>query len=552
VRIPALSFGRRQQAVLALAAATGIVVGLVVVAFERVTDAVVLDALLDGPSWFHVVGPGLGLFLAAVLLGLLGRRTSSATADEYVRAFHDRHGRLSLIHLPARMLAGVATIGLGGALGLEGPSIYAGASAGSAIQHRVSRLFRRDEAKVLLVAGAAAGVAAVFKAPATGVVFALEVPYRDDIAPHALGAALVAAATSYLTFVTLVGPEPLFRVLGGGSFAELEDLGGAVVVGVLAGSGARLFAAMTRRAKVLGGKLPFLVRMGIAAALLGLLAVAADVVFDEPLTLGPGYEVLRWIADPEQTLPLIALLFAMRLVATTTVIGGGGVGGIFIPLAIQGALLGRFVAGVVGEPDSSLYPVIGIAAFLGAGYRTPVASVMFVAETTGRAAFVVPALVAAAVSQLIMGASSVSATQQSARTGHLERRFRLPISTAVRTDVLTIPPDATVAEFVWVHAIGQRERSVPVVEGARYVGMCRLEAAAEIARDEWERTPVSSVMRTDLPVAQPSWLLRDVIAAMEEADVDRLPVADASGSFIGVVLSSEILKLDEILEETGG
>jgi len=84
------------------------------------------------------------------------------------------------------------------------------------------------------------------------------------------------------------------------------------------------------------------------------------------------------------------------------------------------------------------------------------------------------------------------------------------------------------------------------------VGMCRLEAAAEIARDEWERTPVSSVMRTDLPVAQPSWLLRDVIAAMEEADVDRLPVADASGSFIGVVLSSEILKLDEILEETGG
>ena len=67
-------------------------------------------------------------------------------------------------------------------MGYEGPSTYLGAAAGSTLQRRFSRHFSRDDAKVLLVAGAAAGVSAIFKAPATGLVFALEVPYQEDFA----------------------------------------------------------------------------------------------------------------------------------------------------------------------------------------------------------------------------------------------------------------------------------------------------------------------------------------------------------------------------------
>ncbi|MEZ5267198.1 MAG: chloride channel protein [Microthrixaceae bacterium] len=84
------------------------------------------------------------------------------------------------------------------------------------------------------------------------------------------------------------------------------------------------------------------------------------------------------------------------MIATTASVAGGGVGGLFIPLVVAGAwLLGRAV-GMVNSPQESLYVVVGIAAFLSAaGYRVPLAAIMFVAETTGRPSFVVPGVIAA-------------------------------------------------------------------------------------------------------------------------------------------------------------
>ena len=544
---------RRYHALLAVAALTGVVVGAVVWAFERVTAEIVLGAVLDLPLWAQAAAPGVGLALAAVLLRTAGRGSSPATSEEYIRSFHDRHQRLPLWPLPGRMAAGAATIGLGGAMGLEGPAIYIGATTGAAIQHRLSRLFSRQDAKALMVAGAAAGVAAVFKAPATGVVFALEVPYQDDVARRALLPALMAAATSYLTFVTLLGTtDPLFPLSGSRPAFDLPELGGAAVLGLLAGGGARLFAWLIGAAKAVGDRFDLALRVAVTGAALAGLAVAADALFSAPLTLGPGYEVFEWIRADERSLALLGMLFALRMLATVLALAGGGAGGVFIPLAIQGLLLGGLVGAAIDQPDAALYPVIGVAAFLGAGYRTPIASVMFVAETTGQSVFVVPALVAAAVSQLVMGRASVSSAQRTVRTGHLERRFQLPISTALTTDARTVPPDATVGEFVWVHVLGNRERSVAVVERDRYLGMCRLDAVSQVPREAWDEIPVEAVMRTDLPVGRPSWTLRDAIAAMEDADVDRLAVADDRGTFIGVVMTSEILKLDEILDETAG
>jgi chloride channel protein, CIC family len=453
---------------LAAAGTTGLVVGVAIAAFERLADVVVLYQVLRAPLWVQVLAPGVGLVVAVALLRTVAGRASPSTADEYVRAFHDRRGHLPLGVLPGRLLAGVATVGSGGALGLEGPSIYAGATIGSNVQHRLSRWFRRDDAKVLLVCGAAAGVAAIFKAPATGVIFALEVPYTDDVARRALIPALVASAVSYLTFVTLVGAEPLFALRAGrGDDFGLADLGGALLLGVLAGGLARGFAWLVQRAKRVSATAPLLPRLAGGALALGGLALLTDVVFGEPLSLGPGYAVFDWVADADRTLVLIAALFAIRAAATVVTLGAGGTGGLFIPLAVQGMLLGRFVAGAFGTASSTLFPVIGLAAFLGAGYRTPIASVMFVAETTGRALYVVPALVAAAASQLVMGRATVASGQQSVRSGHLERRFRLPLSTALTTEVLPVPPGASVAELVWTHVVARRERAVAVVDGDR-------------------------------------------------------------------------------------
>jgi CBS domain-containing protein len=178
---------------------------------------------------------------------------------------------------------------------------------------------------------------------------------------------------------------------------------------------------------------------------------------------------------------------------------------------------------------------------------------MFVAESTGGVgAFIVPALIAAAVSQVVAGPSSVAEYQRSERLGHLERRFTLPLTSILTTDVLTVPPDATVSEFVYVHVLGRRERMVPVVAGEQYVGMARLADLSTVDRDDWESTTVASFMATDLTTALPSWSLRDAVAAMDADDTSVLAVTDAGGAFIGVVSEDDVVKLDEILDETGG
>ena len=157
------------------------------------------------------ISPGVGLLVAALLLRFLGRGLSPATSEEYIAAYHERRDRVRVRDLIARLPAGAATVGGGGALGLEGPSIYAGATIGASIQHWTKNLFRDKDSKALLVAGAAAGVAAVFKAPATGVLFALESPYQGDVARRALLPALIASASSYVTFVAFFGTDEIFE-----------------------------------------------------------------------------------------------------------------------------------------------------------------------------------------------------------------------------------------------------------------------------------------------------------------------------------------------------
>ena len=134
------------------------------------------------------------------------------------------------------------------------------------------------------------------------------------------------------------------------------------------------------------------------------------------LTTGPGYDTIRWAIDPSRSVWLVAAILVLRCIATTTTVAGGGVGGLFIPLVVTGALAGRVVGGAVNALDTSLFTVVGAAAFLGAGYRVPLAAVVFVAEATGRAGFVVPGLLAAVVAELVMGRRSVTTYQRASAT----------------------------------------------------------------------------------------------------------------------------------------
>ena len=528
-------------------------VGLAVLAIERATVEGLLDAVADRPLWLQALAPAVGLVVAALCLRWVAGGATGSTSDEYIRAFHEQSDeRIDSRPVLGRILASIATIGYGGALGLEGPSIYAGSAIGSSVQRRVTRFFSREDAKLLLVAGAAAGVAAIFKAPATGALFAIEVPYRADVARRNVLPAMVASAASYVTFALVDGTDPILPVPGTHTFGW-RDLGGALLVGLLCGAGARGFSLGIRTLRgSRGASTHWLLRIGIAGAALAVLVWLSNLVADEPLTLGPGYDVIRWATDPSNGAWLVLALLVLRVGAVMATYGGGGVGGLFVPLVVTGALTGRVAGDVLSMADTDLLVVVGMAAFLGAGYRTPLAGVMFVAETTGSPAFVVPALLATAASQVLLGDSSVALHQRAGRLGHLERRFELPISSVVTTDVRTVPPDATIEEFLSVHLVGQRRRAVPVVDDSnRYLGMAVLDEVVAIRRDAWATTEVRSIARTNGVHGRTTWLVRDAVHAMERGDTDVLAVVDGDDRFVGVVTTNDVLRLDEILERTG-
>jgi len=540
------SIGIRARQAGLLAVVTGAVTGLAVAVFDRVVARGLYDRVLTAPLWVQAVVPGVGLAVAAVILRTVGHGTGSATTDAYIKAFHDPERRLELRPVPARLLASAATLGSGGAMGFEGPSMYMGAAIGTWLQNRWSRAFSREDNKLLMVCGAAAGVAAIFKAPATGMVFALEVPYRQDLARRMLLPAMFAAASSYVVFVSLNGTAPLFPVGGVPPF-DLRDLGGAAVLGLLAGLGARFVARLFRTAKAFAASRPAIVRIPLVASGLVVVFVAMRSLTGRSLSIGSGYLTIDWVLQPNRAVWVIVGVFVLRMLATTLAIGGSGVGGLFVPLVVQGALLGGALGAAVHAHDTSLFPLLGVAAFLGAGYRVPLAAVVFVAETTGRPGFVVPGLIAAAMSQLLMGQSSVSPYQEGARSSLLERRLGLPVTAALRSDVATVPPDASIAELFDHHISQLRLRAVPVVDGAEYLGMIYLDDVASLPRAEWATTTVATVLRADAPSTVVGATLGAALQAMETGDVDRLAVLDGT-SFVGIVTTGEILKLDAILD----
>ncbi len=404
---------RRSREVVLLAAITGSITGFVVRFFEYVVAEVTFEKIIEGPLWLGAVAPGIGLALSAILLRTLGNGASSATSDEYLRAFHDPEYPLRPRAFMGRMAAAVTTLGMGGPMGLEGPSMYGGSALGGMIQRRLPAAFRGADHRTLLVAGAAAGVAAIFKAPATGAIFALEVPFRDQMARRMLLPALVASASGYLVFVALSNVRPIFTFENdGGAAFEYKDLAGAILIGVCCAVGARTFS---RPDPVREGVHPAPHRSACRALRRAPRRALRDLsgIDRRELDHRLGVRGHRLVAAGARTVVARCDPGAAMPGNRDDRSPAAGWVVLFIPLVVAGAIVGRGVGDIVNPLDPTLYVLLGMAAFLGAGYRVPLAAVMFVAETTGQPGFIVPALFAAVAAELVMGQQSITTFQRS-------------------------------------------------------------------------------------------------------------------------------------------
>ncbi len=523
-------------------AGLGIVIGGLVALLDWITVEVVLERVLVAPLWLQLILPSIGMIAVALILRVRPGTTSS-TSDSYIASFHSGSGAEAGSLLP-KLTAAFATIGSGGAVGMEGPAVLTGATLGQTLGDRLPRVLGERPRLVLLVAGAAAGVAAIFKAPATGVLFAMESPYRRDISRHGLIPALVAAAASYLTFVAFLGDKPLLE------FDPVEvtlqdEIVAAVLLGVTAGFAARALASWFKWAKSLHKTYSFMQRFCVAGLTFALCLVAADALVDRPLTLGLGAEMAaELVQDQEVTVFVAIALFFLRALVTGATLGVGGVGGLFIPLVVQGLLLGSAVEILVRAPTTGLYPVIGLAAVLGAAYRTPLAAVVFVAETTGRAEFVIPALIATAIAQSLMGEVSVSDGQRSERQGQLERRLVEPAAVVMVDDIGVIDPEATLLDVI--DQYGDRPESLAVpVGGPMYEGLLVLHDLASAMLEHGPDARARLAMRA-LPAVDAEAPAIDAARLMNQHDTAAIAVVNERNRPIGVISTTSLAGLKSL------
>ncbi|RJQ52841.1 MAG: chloride channel protein [Actinobacteria bacterium] len=469
--------------------------------------------------------------------------------EEVIKSYHEQAGKIDVRSAWAKIGAAVATIGLGGSVGLEGPSVHIGALVGSWMQRWLSRFgFDDEDRRWMMLAGAAAGIAAIFRAPLTGIVFALEVPYRDDLAHRALIPALTASVTSYFFFVTLIGTQPLFVVEHSYNL-DYRQLLLATLLGVVCGLTARCFVLFFKWSeKTLHARLPSTIaRALVGGTIVSGTGIASLAIFEAPLSLGTGYEGIRLMLGGRLVLSSLLMLFILKAVATSATLASGGVGGTFIPLIFLGAATGSAFGSAV-QSSSVLYPIVGMAGFLAAGYSVPLAAAAFVAETTGSPGFIIPGLLAAAISFAFSGQISLSSFQRFGRQAVIQRMLNAEVEASMTTPAIVVPAAVSVNDFVRDYVVKYRHLHFPVEQEGMLVGMVGVDDLRRLPEEEWSAATVMQIARKDLVGLLPSTSVAEAVRFMQEQGLDRLPVVSAADEsrVIGIVALADILRLEEL------
>jgi chloride channel protein, CIC family len=394
---------------------TGLVIAAIVVIILGKMWPPILRYYLQH-HWSIVPGLVLAFVVTGLIMQLLTPDPDEHSTEEVIRSYHEHEGKIDMRAFVPKLVAAITTVGAGGSAALEGPSIYGGAAIGSWLWTKLRRLRLTDrDRRIVLICGAAAGMSAVFRAPLTGIVFALEMPYRDDLAHEALVPSLIASVVSFVTLSSFLGAAPLFDFTGCAGFSR-RDLYWSALLGLLVGLVAMVFVITFRRAR------GFFVRWrpahwlkmavgGLGTGICGLLFLS---IYPGKLTpLGPNYEAVGEILGKSHSSAELLVFAALKLAATLFTLAAGGVSAMFVPLFLTGGSIGTaFGQSVVHSSCLNLYAAVGMAAFLAAGYKTPLAAVVFVAEATGGHAFIVPALIGAAVAYAVSGDASASGDQR--------------------------------------------------------------------------------------------------------------------------------------------
>lgn len=555
-------YARDLQKWLVIAPLIGVTTGLAITAIAVIILQKMWPPILAyflGHHWAIVPGLVLGCVLAGLIMQFFTPDPDEHSTEEVIRSYHEHQGHIRMRPFAAKLLAAVATVGFGGSAALEGPSIYGGGAIGSWMWARFRSLtnFRLDarDRRIMLICGAAAGMSAVFRAPLTGIVFALEMPYKDDIAHEALLPSLIASVVSFMTLSAFLGSAPLFDFAAAKSFTR-TDLLWCALLGLIIGLVAMAFVITFRRFRAFCVDLgwPHWVKMAAGGLLTGLCGVLFLHFYNGALVpLGPNYEAVGYILSGGHSSLELVNFGVFKLAATVFTLGVGGVSAMFVPLFLSGGAFGlAFAHSIVHSGSPALYAAVGMASFIAAGYKTPLAAVVFVAEATGGHAFIIPALIGSAVAYAVSGDASASGDQRLHEAVRVTELQELPVSDIMQTELISASANITLREFAAMLHPHTRHEVFPVFDNENIVGTCSLWSLSQVAPEKWGSTRIQEIMQPKVQRISPDTDATEALRLLlaEESEPMLLAV-QAGGKVVGVVTKTNILQALKLRRESG-
>ncbi len=518
-----------------------------------------LDTHTSFVPWLLVIVPAIG----GLLCGLVARyvpEVRGGGADFAIDAFHHHGGVIRRRVIWAKPLASFFTLGTGGAGGREGPTMMIGAAIGSGLGRALSLGAR--ERRILLVAGIAAGISAVFRTPLGAAILAVEVLYRDDFESDALVPCILASVVSYSIVISLFGESTLLAHSARYPFTPSHLPLYALLAVFIAGMGwlsLEVFGGMRRVMRRLPG--PEWVRPAWGGLFLGafvtpLILLSADLVDAQGQglgLLGGGYGAAQTAITGAAWLPLgwagagfLFLLALAKLFAAALTIGSGGSAGDFAPsLAIGGLMGGAFgrAAQLLIDPsiDPGAFALVGMGAFYGGVAHVPLSALVLVCELAGNYDLLVPLMLALGVSIVALRRRTLYEAQvpsQSDSPSHREGALIGAFETTSVRDVMLVVQDfgvflPTTRASAMLPELARHgwQDTFPICnDDGQLVGLVRADALRALAANPAlaDRTTAADLMQAPV-VARPDDTLRAATERLMKHGLRELIVVEGVG-----------------------
>jgi CIC family chloride channel protein len=502
-------------------------------------------------EWFVPLIPMIGGLLVGPIVYKFSSEAKGHGVPEVMTAVALKGGVIRPRVSIAKSIASAICIGSGGSAGREGPIVQIGSAIGSTI----GQLFRLSgtRVKVLVGAGAAGGISAVFNAPIAGVIFALEIILGDftikTFSPVILSSVIASVVSRYF-----LGNYPAFTVPHY-TLVSAWEIPMYMLLGLLAGVVSFLFIKALYWTEDIfdGWKIPNVLKPAVGGLVLGLLGLLTPQVFAD------GYEAISSALRGEIVWDLMLILVFGKIIATSLTLGSGNSGGIFAPSLFMGAMAGG-VFGVVMDhffpaltAPPAAYALVGMGAVIAGATHATITAIIIIFEMTGDYRIILPMMIACVFSTLVANRLEKESiyTLKLARKGinifggrDRDLLSEIKVSEVMKTDYQPIPLHLSLTGIMRLMEESS-ENSFPVTDHGKLYGMLSFQDLRTILTQPVIPTLIiaSDIASRNIITVTPDENLNDALQKFGRKDIGMLPVVeeDDPTKILGIIKRGDVM-----------